>query len=319
MNAGIAGRRPAPHGNHEHTRWHTAGAACALAVFVLLLYYRLLFTNRVLASGDILFYFYPYRDYAAASLRTGHIPLWDPYIFLGVPFLANPQAAVLYPLHWPLLWLPVTKQIYWSAALHTWLLGLGGYLLLRRWAYSPWAGLITGLVLAGSGFYGGLIGHINQMNGATWLPWGVLVVEMAGEGQIGDWMISNWLMWRRVSPIPNQPTPNQAINRSYSPPPKFAIALMGILVALMLLAGHTQTAYINLFGLGVWSVWPLLAPLTAHYMAGALDSRRAPAVGVRLGCGAWGTAQQRAALADPGTQPARLAQRRAFVCRSLEF
>ena len=64
----------------------------------------------------------------AARHRT---PLWNPYIFLGVPFLANPQAAVLYPLHWPLSWLPVTRQIAWSAALHTWLLGLGGYALLR--------------------------------------------------------------------------------------------------------------------------------------------------------------------------------------------
>lgn len=100
------------------------GAACYLALFVSLLYYPLLFTNRVLASGDILLYFYPYRDYAATALRSGAIPLWNPYIFMGVPFLANPQAAVLYPLHWPLLWLPVTQQIYWSAALHTWLLTL---------------------------------------------------------------------------------------------------------------------------------------------------------------------------------------------------
>jgi hypothetical protein len=111
-------------------RWD-AVAALVLAAFVAVLYARLLFTNRVLASGDILLYFYPYRDYAAAALRVGEVPLWNPYIFLGVPFLANPQAAVLYPLHWPLSWLPVTTQIYWSAALHTWLLGMGGYLLMR--------------------------------------------------------------------------------------------------------------------------------------------------------------------------------------------
>ncbi|MGB5051916.1 MAG: hypothetical protein WBO46_23415, partial [Caldilineaceae bacterium] len=139
-------------------------AALLLAAFVLLLFARLLFTDRVLASGDILHYFYPYRDYAAAALRQWHIPLWNPYIFGGAPFLANPQAAVLYPLHWPLSWLPVTKQIYWSAALHTWILALGGYALMRRLGSSWLAGVVTGLVLAGSGFYGGLLGHINQMN-----------------------------------------------------------------------------------------------------------------------------------------------------------
>jgi len=150
----------------QHRTHLVAGAI--LALFSMLLYYHLLFTNRVLANGDILFYFYPYRDYVAEILRSGRIPLWNPYIFSGVPLLANPQTAVLYPFHWPLIWLSVTKQIYWSAAIHTWILGFGGYLLMRRWGYSIWGGLATGIVLAGSGFYGGLIGHINQMYKPVW-------------------------------------------------------------------------------------------------------------------------------------------------------
>ncbi len=210
--------------------------ALLLALFVLALYYRLLFTNRVLASGDILLYFYPYRDYAAAALRQGQIPLWNPYIFLGVPFLANPQAAVLYPLHWPLSWLAVTKQLYWSAALHTWILGLGGYFLLRRWHLNSWAAAVGGLVLAGSGFYGGMIGHINQMNGAAWLPWAVLVLENGIRKT--EYGIRNYVVGIAAY-----------------------VVLFAGLVALMLLAGHTQTAYINLFGIGVWVIWPLVAGL----------------------------------------------------------
>ena len=222
-------------GSRAAPRWGKAGelaaVALALALFTALLYARLLFTNRVLASGDILHYFYPYRDFAAAALRAGEIPFWNPYIFLGAPFLANPQAAALYPLHWPLSWLPVTKQIYWSAALHTWLLGLGGYLLLRRWGAGAWAGLAAGLALAGSGFYGGLIGHINQMNGAAWLPWAVLALDVHGGA---GHLLRRPELWRRG-------------------------ALFGLLVALMFLAGHTQTLYINLFGLGVWAIWPAAA------------------------------------------------------------
>ena len=41
-----------------------------------LLYWPLLFTNRVLATGDILLYFYPYRDFVAEALRSGRIPFW---------------------------------------------------------------------------------------------------------------------------------------------------------------------------------------------------------------------------------------------------
>lgn len=224
-------------------------AALLLACFVAILYYPLLFTNRVLANGDILLYFYPYRDYAAAALREGRIPLWNPYIFNGVPFLANPQAAVLYPLHWPLSWLPVTKQIYWSAALHTWILSYGGFWLVRQQGATIWAGLITALVLAGSGFYGGLIGHINQMNGAAWLPWMAIVVQVAS-GKWGVpggecWVASGAIryLWRLFG---------HTIRHS-----RFAICttLFALLVTLTLLAGHTQTAYINLFGVGLWLVW----------------------------------------------------------------
>lgn len=140
---------PARRAHYEH-----AAAALLLAAFVAALFARLLFTNRVLATGDVLLYFYPYRDFAAAALRAGELPLWNPYVFLGAPFLANPQAAVLYPLHWPLAWLSVTQQVYWSAAVHAWIFGCGGYWLLRRWGYGLLPGLAAALALAGSGYLG---------------------------------------------------------------------------------------------------------------------------------------------------------------------
>lgn len=228
-------------------------AASILAFFVLLLFYRLLFTDRVLASGDILHYFYPYRDYAAASLRAGRIPLWNPYIFMGAPFLANPQAAALYPLHWPLSWLPVTRQLYWSGAIHAWILALGGFALMRRWGMGWLAAVGTGLVLAGSGFYGGLLGHINQMNGAAWLPWLLWALE-------GRWL---WEKRAKRSEERAESAGNSVFASFYF---KYAICLLpfALFVALTLLAGHTQTTYINLFGVGAW----LLATSLRSYSCG---------------------------------------------------
>lgn len=233
--------------------WMHAAAAAVLAGFALALFAPLLFTNRAPASGDILYYFYPYRDYAAEAVRQGRVPLWNPYIFTGAPFLANPQAAALYPLHWPLSWLPVTKQIAWSAALHTWLLGLGGYALLRRWGQSWTAGVVGGLALCGSGFYGGLYGHINQMNGAAWLPW--LLLALDARGACRGKPLRGRMWWSAV------------LGRG---------AAAGLLVALMVLAGHTQTAYINLFGAGVWLLWPLAGrELRRTWRSGAAWRERA--------------------------------------------
>jgi hypothetical protein len=116
---------------------------------------------------------------------------------------------------------------------------LGGYALMRRWHYPFTPALATGLVLAGSGFVGGLLGHINQLNGVAWLPWIILILEQGwprgnNRTEIGGGAVP----WFRVA---------------------FAAPLLGGLVALMLLAGHTQTVYINLFGAGVWTVWPLVS------------------------------------------------------------
>lgn len=204
-------------------------AALLLAAFSLALYARLLFTDRVLASGDILLYFYPYRDFAAQALREGRIPFWNPYIFMGVPFLANPQAAVLYPLHWPFAWLDAPRQIVWSAAIHTWLIGFGGALLVRRLGLRWTGALVTGLALSGSGHVGGLIGHINQLNGAAWLPWALLLVT------------------------PRREAPRRAGGRAGH---LFLDgALLAVVVALLLLSGHTQTAFIVLVGTGVWCLY----------------------------------------------------------------
>src|SRR3990167_919457 len=70
---------------------------------VFLFFWKLAFTNLILARGDTFLYFYPYWDYRAQELLAGRLPLWNPYLFMGAPFLANPQAGVLYPLNWPLI------------------------------------------------------------------------------------------------------------------------------------------------------------------------------------------------------------------------
>src|ERR1051326_6519188 len=53
---------------------------------------------------DAIAQFYPWRSFAAHWMRHGVIPLWDPHQFCGTPFLANSQSAVLYPLHFLLLY-----------------------------------------------------------------------------------------------------------------------------------------------------------------------------------------------------------------------
>src|SRR6185436_11501225 len=82
--------------------------------------------------------FYPWRLFAAQSFARGRIPLWDPNVLCGTPFLANSQSAPLYPLHL-LYYLPsaggpgaaTAVRMGWLAFLHLSLAGTFACLLAR--------------------------------------------------------------------------------------------------------------------------------------------------------------------------------------------
>ena len=48
--------------------------------------------------GDVTMLFHPWLIYAGQEIGQGRFPLWNPHSFAGVPFFANPQTALLFPL-----------------------------------------------------------------------------------------------------------------------------------------------------------------------------------------------------------------------------
>jgi hypothetical protein len=204
--------------------WADALAVVVLGALTLLFFYKIALTNRVLAGLDVFAYFYPYRDIASEALRAGRLPLWNPYLFMGAPLLANSQVAALYPLHWPLLWLSTPKQIAWTIVLHVWLASAGTYLFARGpLRLRPLAAFVPAVVFALGGFLGAQVEHVNQLNASAWLPWLLLCLE----GALGPrFQRERWLV----------------------------LLCGGGIAGLVLLAGHTQAAYIVFFGAGVYAL-----------------------------------------------------------------
>ena len=200
--------------------WGDLLAFTILAGLTVLFFWKIALTNQVLAGLDVFAYFYPYRDFASEAVRAGRLPLWNPYLFMGAPLLANSQAAVLYPLHWPLAWLSTPKQVAWSIALHVWLAGGGTYLFVRlALRFRRLSAFLGAAIFALGGFLGAQVEHLNQLNASAWLPWVLICLEGAfAQGR------RRWL----------------------------AILGGGAIVGLALLAGHTQAAYIVLFGAGFY-------------------------------------------------------------------
>ncbi len=195
-------------------------AVIGLLAASLLFYYPLVFLGRALVDYDAFVYFYPQRLYLAQSLWAGRIPLWDPDLFLGVPFLANPQTAVLYPPSWLFLLGPV--QVIYAAqlVLHAFLAATFTYLLARQaFGVLPLAAAIGGLAYAFGGFAVGQGGHLNQISAAAWLPAVLLAYDRFAATRRLSWL-----------------------------------GLGALALALQLLAGHPQETYMTLIILGIFGV-----------------------------------------------------------------
>lgn len=219
-----------------HGRWVARLAVVAPALcmgLALVLIYRRLVAGWMLAGGDLFTYFFPYWTAAARACQAGRLPLWNPYLFAGAPLLANSQAGIFYPLNWP-LWLlsgstlaGMARTLHWSVLLHLALAAVNAYWLARQLGADRWGAASAGLLYAGSGYLGVQVEHLNQLQGLAWLP---LVFSVQPSA------------FSRQPPALSRPW--SVVRGPWSASPTSLLAL-----ALILLAGHTQTAFIAVVGL----------------------------------------------------------------------
>ena len=83
--------------------------------------------------------FYGWRAYGFGEIRAGRFPLWNPYEFLGMPFIASFQSAMFYPTNWLCAVMPLGRAINLGIILNLFLSGLFTYLWCRR-AGLRWVG-----------------------------------------------------------------------------------------------------------------------------------------------------------------------------------
>ena len=57
----------------------------------------LLSADKVPAYRDLLAFVVPYKHFLTEHFRQGQLPLWNPWLYMGTPFLGNLQSGVFYP------------------------------------------------------------------------------------------------------------------------------------------------------------------------------------------------------------------------------
>ena len=161
---------------------------------------------------DSLAEFYPWRLFAAQTLKQGFLPLWNPHQFCGTPFVANAQSAVFYPPNLLFCLLPVARAFGVSAWLHLALTGLFLYGFLRSSAFSLSAPAA-------------LLGAVAWQMSAWQVSWLALPTFLC----VSCWLpLALWLAHRACLP-----SAGRAAGRWTG---------LGVCLGMMVLAGHLQIA-----------------------------------------------------------------------------
>jgi len=142
--------------------------ACLLSP--LLFFGRPLLMGRVLLTADLLDQYWPYRELWATYIREGAWPLWNPYLFSGMPFLGDFQFAALYPLNLLFLVLPSLVAIQVYALLGYALLAAFTYYYMRTLSQSRLAGLCAAFSLSYGLFMIIHWPHLTIVHCIIWLP-----------------------------------------------------------------------------------------------------------------------------------------------------
>ncbi len=134
----------------------------------------------IISPDDGIIFNVPVRVAVANMIRDGHLPLWNPYIFSGMPLFGAAQAGVLFPLNWFYLVFSAPAATNLMMLSTYMLAALGAYLYARRSGSSVSGAALTSLVWQWSGFLIGQIGHTNILQTAALLPWLLWAIDGYG-------------------------------------------------------------------------------------------------------------------------------------------
>src|SRR3979411_1684287 len=95
---------------------------------------------------------YAFREFAASTLNaTGHFPIWNPYLFGGMPYIAAMHGDIFYPTFLLRMVMPTDVAMTWGFIIHIFLSGLFTFGFLRAIGYSFYGSLVGGLAYMWSG------------------------------------------------------------------------------------------------------------------------------------------------------------------------
>lgn len=118
-----------------------------------------------------------WKQHIRQTLADGQLPLWNPQIFTGIPFLAAGQASTFYPLSILFYILPLDVAYGWFTALQVALAGINMYIFGRVLGLKRLPAFFSGAVFMFSGFLIVSVVFTMFLAAVVWLPLLLAIVE----------------------------------------------------------------------------------------------------------------------------------------------
>jgi hypothetical protein len=183
-------------------RGRAADAAAVGALWLLTLaFYMEFFRGEVFMWEDLLAQYYPGANHFAVSIASGRFPLWFGGVRNGVPFAADPQMGVFYPLNWLLALFVRDGQLPFVVyqrfvVLHYLLGGWFCYMFLRRHFPSPAACLAGAVVFCFGGFMSLRFVNFLRVQVFVWIPLALWFIDrLAEHRRPRDWLGVVGALW----------------------------------------------------------------------------------------------------------------------------
>mgnify|MGYP006278098433 CR=1 FL=1 len=199
-------------------------AGCAV---LSLLFYRSFVADpgTMLFGTDMIEQAYQARRFAVQELEAGRgLPLWNPFVYGGQPYLAILPGPIYYPTSLLYLAMPLFRAIGWTFVIHTALAGALGYGAGRAFGLRRWSSAVTGAAFMFTGYvvstlYGG---HDGRMFAMVLIPGVFACAERGFREREPAWLL-----------------------------------LMGLVVACQVFTPHTQLMYFSSLAVSLYAAWRL--------------------------------------------------------------
>ncbi len=206
---------------------------------------------------DLVIQNYPWKRFIRESLSQGEIPLWNPHLFAGMPFLATGQNAGYYPFNILFLLLPLSQAYGWYTISQLWLAGALAYFLGRVLGLKRPSSFIIGLVYQGCGFMLTSAAVFPMIIGAAaWLPLLLASIEKIVQSRAAPGDGGRKDGRRKTEDGKEDLGPPSSVLR---PDRTLLWVLLGaVALGMQLLAGHVEITYYTLLVMGLFAAWRLV-------------------------------------------------------------